>query len=458
MLALNSKSQFVPPLFVPGIRLVCAGCAIFLAGFVAIVFLYPAARAGYEVRGRSSENKNPAARLSSNATVRPSGFINPRVSLRAGRDLLTGYQGPETLQRALAENQADPRSLASADFDEDGVPDLVAGYAYGDRGIVAVHRGNIDSIYPNSPEAKQRHQTGTFTDAPFLSPALAIEASAAADFVAAGDFNADGHWDIVIAGRGDDGLHFFAGDGTGRFATEERIPAGGNVTALVAGDVNRRDGLTDLVIGVTTREVSFVSIFEGPEGALRSAPEKFPMRGPTTSVAIGQLDASSEVDVAVADGNELRVIYGRDRKLSLDPVEQSTVSAARQFVLEYSANIRSIAIGDFVGNSRSDIALLTDDGALHLLEQRQKGDKMLTSARAKQDGWHEVSEAQASNYPQATELMRAIVSSSVKDDLIVVDQGNRQLNISTHDAEQMQSRFDLDLPPVAVLPLSLIHI
>jgi hypothetical protein len=77
------------------------------------------------------------------------------------------------------------------------------------------------------------------------------------------------------------------------------------------------------------------------------------------------LDKSYEYDLAIAVGDELRVIYGRDRKLSLAPTQQSTVSAARQFVQQFSSNIRSIALGDFKGNSRTDIALLTNDGIVH---------------------------------------------------------------------------------------------
>src|SRR5829696_3633886 len=51
--------------------------------------------------------------------------------------------------------------------------------------------------------------------------------------------------------------------------------------------------------------------------------------------------------------------------------------------------------------------------------------------------------------------MHAIVSSSAKDDLIVIDKNNRQLNVSTQATQHTRSRFDLDLPPVAVLPMRL---
>ena len=62
-------------------------------------------------------------------------------------------------------------SLASADFDEDGVPDLVSGFAYNGQGIVTLLRGNVDSIYPNAAGPNNGKPRATFTNAPFLSPA-----------------------------------------------------------------------------------------------------------------------------------------------------------------------------------------------------------------------------------------------------------------------------------------------
>ena len=39
-------------------------------------------------------------------------------------------------------------ALASADFDEDGVPDLVSGFAAGKGGSLTVHRGNVSALWP----------------------------------------------------------------------------------------------------------------------------------------------------------------------------------------------------------------------------------------------------------------------------------------------------------------------
>ncbi len=198
------------------------------------------------------------ARLNDRPTMRRNSRddAGPNLSLREGRTLLSRYEGRVDLQRALTENEAAAQSLASADFDEDGVPDLAGGYSYLERGIVTIHRGNVDSIYPYAPEAHTRRANGSFTAAPFLSPALAIDVPVAADYLAAGDFDADGHWDIVLVNRGGGALYFLPGDGQGNFAAPREVSVSGSVTAFAAGEVNRRDGLTDLVVATV-----------GPRGA-----------------------------------------------------------------------------------------------------------------------------------------------------------------------------------------------
>src|SRR5712691_5342147 len=81
---------------------------------------------------------------------------HPNVRLSARRELRLSYAGPLEAQRMLINNAAQPASLASADFDEDGVPDLASGYRTPRGGLVTMHRGNVDAIYPNAPEAQRR--------------------------------------------------------------------------------------------------------------------------------------------------------------------------------------------------------------------------------------------------------------------------------------------------------------
>ncbi len=72
------------------------------------------------------------------------------------------------------------------------MPDLVCGYGGPDGGIVALHRGSVDAVYPNSREALRRKAEGVFTDTPFEPGAMVQSSPVVPNFMAAGDFDADG--------------------------------------------------------------------------------------------------------------------------------------------------------------------------------------------------------------------------------------------------------------------------
>ncbi|MGH9760517.1 MAG: hypothetical protein ACREAC_06700 [Blastocatellia bacterium] len=86
-------------------------------------------------------------------------------------------------------------------------------------------------------------------------------------------------------------------------AEPKTIDLPGKVTALASGEINRRDGLEDIVVGVMTDRGAEVLVFEGPDGAAQAMPEVFPMPGEVASLALGQLDDGYEMDLAVASGS-----------------------------------------------------------------------------------------------------------------------------------------------------------
>jgi hypothetical protein len=63
------------------------------------------------------------------------------------------YVGSTKLLQLLNDNQGRPLSIASVDLDEDGVPDIVSGYAGAGDNLITVQRGDVDSIFPNTREA-----------------------------------------------------------------------------------------------------------------------------------------------------------------------------------------------------------------------------------------------------------------------------------------------------------------
>src|SRR5215475_11447522 len=60
-------------------------------------------------------------RLSDEVSIRASGRGQPVINLTDGREIIAELSGPKPLVEAIEENRAQPLSLASADFDEDGV-------------------------------------------------------------------------------------------------------------------------------------------------------------------------------------------------------------------------------------------------------------------------------------------------------------------------------------------------
>jgi hypothetical protein len=340
------------------------------------------------------------------------------------RDAVGGHAAPPG--GPSAPKAARPLSLASADFDEDGVPDLISGYAHAAGGILSLNRGNVDSIYPNAPEAALRRANGADTDAPFLSPSRAFPVGGPPDFIAAGDFDGDGHWDVVAASRGGNVLHLLAGDGRGGLSTAQRIEVQGAVTALTSGEVNRADGLTDVVVAVAAGRGARVLVYEGPEGALRSDPEVFPAASPVTSLALGQFDDVYTRDLAVASGAELLVFHGRDRKLSQDDEARAAVGAPAVSRRSFDSPIKSLAVGDFVEGQQTDIALLHADGEMSVLSRGR------ADVRGLSDWRRETATLGTSAPPRR--LFSAYTSGGTKDDLMVVGPAGEQvraLNSST---------------------------
>ncbi|MGE0104066.1 MAG: FG-GAP-like repeat-containing protein [Blastocatellales bacterium] len=347
-----------------------------------------------------------------------------RINLSDGRDVVTDYAGSEELVRILKLNQAQPLALAAADFDEDGMPDLIMGYAARGSGIVSLLRGNVDAIYPNSPEAQARRADGAFTDAPFLSPARIFAVPQSPDFIGVGDFDGDGHQDIASATRGGNSLWLLSGNGQGGFAAPRAISLPGAVSAFVTGEINHRDGLEDIAVGIDSAAGSHVLVYEGPTGALRASPEAFTLPVPATALVLGQLDSDSERDLAAAAGHNLVLIHGRDRKLSLGDRERGAVPRARVSVRSLFFGIRAMTNG----STPASLVLLSEDGAIRNLDSVEAKPYTLTPAQT------------------ATALSRA------SGGIIALDEIGHGIHLL---AGRDGASFDSEAAPVAVLAMRL---
>jgi CSLREA domain-containing protein len=327
-----------------------------------------------------------------------------------------------------------PTALATADFDEDGMPDLVSGYAGSVGGFLSIHRGNEGFLWPyKKPLAR----------APFWPEARVFDLPEPPDLLGAGDFDADGHADVIAAARGGRTLYWLRGDGRGGVHERHERELPGSVTALAVGEINRADGLMDIVVGITGPEGPRVLIFEGPSGALRHEPEEISLPEEATALALGPLDEHDESDLAIAAGHHLLVVHGRDR---YSPSERRALRVDQQ-VLPFQ--IVALALGDFRAEGEHDmeIAVLGEDGALRVLARDP-----LLQTHGMSASWTMIADHPIEGFStnissrssgRSLLLVRARVSSAPTDDVLVLDPESRRAHVLTSVASVVTSTQEL---------------
>ncbi len=117
-----------------------------------------------------------------------------------------------------------PVSVAVADFNGDGIPDLVV--VNSQDNTVSVLLGKGDGTFPTND---------------------AISIGNQPVFVVTGDFNNDGIPDIAVANQGSDTVDILFGNGDGTFTNAESLDVGSQQIYLATGDFNC-DGYLDLVV------------------------------------------------------------------------------------------------------------------------------------------------------------------------------------------------------------------
>ncbi len=436
--------------------------------------------------------KTQLARWSGQTRISAEGRGNPWINVRDGEDLITDFAGAAELRASFENSNSRPISITTADFDEDGTPDIVTGYANEISGAATFLRGNVDAVYPNAPEAKERKTRGEYTDAPFLSPAQIFSLPITPEFLATGDFDADGHFDLAAAARNEAAIYFLSGDGRGEFVLSKRVELPGKVTAFLAEDFNRRDGINDLIVAVQTEQNSQLLIYENPHGASKAEPEIFTFAQPIKSLAINLIEGDARYDLAIAAGNELAILRGRDRKLLFDESgkQAEAVHLTRR---RFDFQIAALAVGDFIKDEipKNEIALLSNDGAIHLLEKSESpalagGSTTRENPPANaggSDSWRDKKTVSLSNNLSsdvAPVMLTARVSARSVDTLIVAegsriylltsdgwkDEGGRikdekenglihPSSLIPHSSFKLAASLDVASRPTAILPMRL---
>jgi CSLREA domain-containing protein len=248
-----------------------------------------------------------------------------------------------------------PLSLATEDFDGDGFPDLAVGYALGGRGYLVVYFGDAAAYAPQGEAAiraiaRENRFPVPFRDASFL------ELEEQPDFLVTGDFDHNGIKDLVTAANGGQTIRLLSVGGSRALAVAGLRPVAGPITAMTAGDLERTNGYTDLVIATAGTDGPALSIYQGSASVMVQPPLVHPLANAAQLLATGRLGIGGEMDIAVLSDGEITVFR---------PVDQ--FSSAAPVPLPFPA--RSFAIGDFIWDrdGQMELAVATEDGAVHLV-------------------------------------------------------------------------------------------
>jgi hypothetical protein len=272
-----------------------------------------------------------------------------------------------------------PEAVVAADFDRDGKLDI----ATANEGSVSILRGKGDGTFHPAVNLAVAGRcrglvvadfnrdgwldlaTGSMLDVQLLlstgdgnfAPAVRLPVGSGIELVASGDFDGDGVLDLAAIGSA---VSILPGRGDGTFGAavthpQDRAAAPGLIVADLDGD-----GRLDVAYSCApTPTGSSIRVLRGNGDGSFQPGRDLAVRRLTWGLAVGDVNGDGTLDLVVADrdANEVAVFLHRP-----PPPYQADLGQPEHYAA--GREPRAVAVGDFDGDGRPDVAVADHAGDL----------------------------------------------------------------------------------------------